>query len=250
MVTKTESKKALTADKYDEQWSVLADFVKYNPGVRHRNRLILKLLHDVNFETCVDVGCGRGALLSLLRKIKENAELTGVDFSTETVAKNITRIPGLTFEVLDIQKGALDEQFDLVVCSEVLEHLERRGPAFSNLERMVKSGGHLLITVPAGKIFETERFFGHVSHPGEKEITSLAQANNLEILKMWKWGWPVYYLLKYVTNINSKWSLKNFGSGYYSPMSKFIANMLFYLNYLNINSRFGCQFFVLMKKSG
>jgi hypothetical protein len=35
---------------------------------------------------------------------------------------------------------------------------------------MLDSKGYLLITVPTGKIYATERYFGHISHPTQNAL--------------------------------------------------------------------------------
>jgi SAM-dependent methyltransferase len=51
----------------------------------------------------------------------------------------------------DIQNTKLKMQFDTIICSEVLEHIKKDKIAISNLVKLTKKGGCILITVPAHK---------------------------------------------------------------------------------------------------
>jgi SAM-dependent methyltransferase len=52
---------------------------------------------------------------------------------------------------MDVEKEALpfpDESFDLIVCNQVLEHLKNIFLPLSEMDRVMKIGGHLLIGIP------------------------------------------------------------------------------------------------------
>jgi SAM-dependent methyltransferase len=247
-----ESTSQSQMDFYNSFWPEGFDFTRYHPGSRHRRRLIQKMLDKLQFKSVLDVGCGPGDLLVdiLARREKSDLKLTGADISQEVVEKNSRQFPTMSFFHLDIQKHTISNvgSFDLIICSEVIEHLSDQRKAIENLASMLAKGGALLITCPSGKVFETEKSFGHTKHPSVKELTQLAIENGLGVEKAWNWGWPTYGLLKIATNINTSWALKNFASGHYSPVKKWISTFLYYINFFNINSPMGCQLFVLLRK--
>ncbi len=235
---------------YDRQWKDLGDFIRYNPGACHRRRLIHGFLRGMKFQSMLDVGCGPGEmLLGLARKLPTTTTLVGADFASEVVAKNRRSMPGLRFETLDIEQECLPEQFDLVLCSEVLEHLHDRKQAFENLACMVKPRGHLLVTCPTGHVYATERHFGHTSHPSTDEIQSLSAANGLHVDRLINWGWPTYDLLKIGVNLNPEFAIRKFGGGQYSVFSKILNRLLYLATFLSLpNCRYGCQLACLMSK--
>ncbi len=235
---------------YDRFWSDCPDFSRYNPGARHRRRLVARFLRDVPGRTLLDVGCGDGELIALLRReLPALTALAGADLSSETVKRNRERLPGVDFHVLDITQRALPATFDLVVCSEVIEHIEDRGAAFRHLASMVAPAGHLLVTCPSGRVFATERHFGHVSHPTIPELDARAEAVGLRRVRSENWGFPLYRALKWATNLNPAWALKNFASGRYSPSARLLSDALYWANYLNLpTSGRGCQLVVLYRR--
>jgi SAM-dependent methyltransferase len=232
---------------YQGFWEETPDFVRFNPGARHRRRMILSLLVAEPFDSLLDVGCGNGELLALVgegaaRAGRRGPVLAGADLSPDQVERNRKRMPGADFFALDIQAAALPRAFDVVVCSEVVEHLDDARTAVGNLAKMVKPGGRLVVTCPAGSVYATERHFGHVRHPSVTDLATWAESAGLRVDTMWNWGFPTYHLLKWATNVNAEWALKNFASGPYSPAAKLVSTGLYWLNFLNRrDDRRGCQ---------
>jgi len=238
----------MPVEEYDRQWGVLSDFIRYHPGARHRRRLIGKIVGKLDCRRILDVGCGPGELVYFFRQTLEGKELTGCDFSPDVIASNRHRIPDADFHVLDVSADTLDDEFDLVVCSEVIEHIEDQPAAFRNLAAMVAPGGHLLVTCPTGTVYPTEVHFGHVRHPSLDELLEMGAANGLRPKLALNWGWPTYRALKFATNINSSWAIERFAEGDYSLSSKWISHLLYGLNFLNLDCRFGVSLFVLFER--
>lgn len=115
------------------------------------------LLARHTFETVLDVGCGEGYLSRVLLDRFPGIRLTGVDVSAAAVEQAAIRCPEGRFLQADV--AALrdwDERFDLVVCSEVLEHLE--DPAGALRVLAARSGGLALLTVPWEPWFQLANF--------------------------------------------------------------------------------------------
>lgn len=240
---------AYNQEYYDAQWSSLTDYIKYNPGARHRRKAILDIVKELKVDSVLDVGCGNGMMIREMKGVlKGSPNFHGADLSGAVVEQNQNFDKDSKYYQLDIQKDSLPKKFDLIVCSEVIEHLENRTLAYQNLRKMLNPGGYLLITCPGGTVYETERHFGHVSHPDQYELHQLGEGVGLQALLIRNWGFPFYSLLKWVTNINAEWSLKNFGETKYSFWQKAISTFLYYLNFFNLpSSTFGCQYFALYK---
>lgn len=232
---------------HDEFWQSCPDFSKYNPGVLHRRRIISSKLRSIQFDSLLDVGCGDGENLLWLRSIlPSHVAFHGVDLSGETVAANRKRLPFASFDVLNLAERPLDRQFDAVLCTEVIEHMDDQPTAVKNLAKMVAPRGHLLLTCPTGKVHATERSFGHVHHPSPSELRALIEGAGLRVVSIENWGWPLYLGMKYATNYNAEWALKNFANKQYGIGAKLISKALYYGNFLNApSSPLGCQLFAL-----
>jgi 2-polyprenyl-3-methyl-5-hydroxy-6-metoxy-1,4-benzoquinol methylase len=99
----------------------------------------------------LDVGCGVGYLLSSLKKWADPAGMAGCDFSEAAVKASRKSFPEHEFFVQDIYEE-IPGTYDVVLCTEVLEHLLHPGHGLQNLDRAVNPGGWLVITVPNGRL--------------------------------------------------------------------------------------------------
>jgi SAM-dependent methyltransferase len=236
---------------YDAIWQHCDDFIRYNPGARHRRRLLLEFLRQISFQECLDVGCGNGEIPLLMKaEYPGLGKYVGVDLSPVAVQKNRSLVPNGEFQVLDIEQGVLPTRFELIICCEVIEHLENWDSAFENLSKMLKPGGFLIVSCPTGFLYATERAFGHTKHPTLGDLRRLAANHGLQVRKLTNWGWPFYRMTKWAANWNTEWSMKNFASGDYGVLAKFTSTFLYYVNFLNLRGAGGCQLFALMQKSG
>jgi SAM-dependent methyltransferase len=84
--------------------------------------------------------------------------------NVECESKVVTSITGMLFEAAT---------FDIILCSEVLEHVSEDDKAVSELRRVLKPGGVLVVTVPYQKRLwaEDDEYVAHVRRydPGELE---------------------------------------------------------------------------------
>lgn len=100
----------------------MGDLKQYGPFSSHLRRLLISQLHKISFKSLLDVGCGQGSFLLELQKIYPIVEIHGVDFSSAAIDLARNKINNCKFSLLDITTDALDEKFNVVICSEVLEH--------------------------------------------------------------------------------------------------------------------------------
>jgi 2-polyprenyl-3-methyl-5-hydroxy-6-metoxy-1,4-benzoquinol methylase len=235
---------------YESFWEHAPDYARYNPGARHRRRHILSLVGRTPANSLLDVGCGDGTLLAAVRRARPDIRVwAGADVSAAQVARNQSRCSGIDFHALDVAKAALERTFDIVLCSEVIEHIVDQAAVVRNLATMMNPGGRLVLTCPTGRMYPTEEHFGHVRHPEREELQRLASAANLRMVSLQNWGWPLYKLLKWATNVNAEWSLKHFANGRYSTTAKLVSDGLYWANFANkSDDRRGCQLIGLFEK--
>lgn len=116
-----------------------------------RRDLLLRLLHAAQAgPDCriLDVGCSGGATLSELRAEGYRA-VTGIDISSGAIAQ--CRRQGFTdVYVMDGQAPAFpDCSFDVILASDVLEHVSDERAAAGAWFRLLRPGGLLIALVPA-----------------------------------------------------------------------------------------------------
>lgn len=99
----------------------------------------------------LDVGLGKGNdVLNIRAALKEKEALL---FGVECYGPNITaaRVAGITVFDIDIEHGSIpveDGFFDVVICNQTAEHLKEIFWAFSEMHRVLKKGGALIVGVP------------------------------------------------------------------------------------------------------
>ncbi|MGH7065480.1 MAG: class I SAM-dependent methyltransferase, partial [Stellaceae bacterium] len=102
----------------------------------------------------LEVGPGHGLLLYEAASDRRCGSVTGWDVSptslshTETCLKRLGVERPVALAERDLMAGDLDGQFDSIVISEVLEHLERPDMALSRLGSVLAPGGFLFAHVP------------------------------------------------------------------------------------------------------
>jgi len=94
----------------------------------------------------LDVGCGTGANLEMLRQF---GEAEGVDVSEE--ALQFCRVRGLNSVKLGAAEALPygDESFDLVTALDVVEHLNDAAAGLREMRRVLRRDGRALLFVPA-----------------------------------------------------------------------------------------------------
>lgn len=134
-----------------DEWVTL-----YEKKAQFRDRLALFVggigRHVPRAGRVLDFGCGPGIMSMALAA--EGYRVTGVDGSERMieVARRQClrgRVSGVDFQVMDSDTLSLErESYDGVVCSSVLEYVEDDDRLLSDLARVLRPGGVLLISVP------------------------------------------------------------------------------------------------------
>lgn len=130
------------AGKYESQ-SPIARFLvdRFYVGVA-------ELLRGIQPRRILEVGCGEGfSTLRLRELLPVGAHFEACDVERRLVEAARRRNPTVSIDERSIYALGLPEgAFDLVVCMEVLEHLERPAEALAALA--ATTSAHLLLTVP------------------------------------------------------------------------------------------------------
>jgi len=109
----------------------------------------------------VDLGCGAGNLMPLLRERWPQARLTGVDGSPQMLAKARTDHPQAEFIEADVGAWRPRQPVDVLYSNATLHWLDRHERLFPNLLESVAPGGWLAVQMP--------RNFGAPSHSAVRD---------------------------------------------------------------------------------
>jgi SAM-dependent methyltransferase len=133
-------------DYYEELWRELPDELQA-PDFELRRAF---LSHDLRPDLRVlDLGCGEGRFTAEIAAA--GASGVGAEVAQAAIDRARARHPELEFERVEID-GELpfaDGAFDLVWASEVIEHVSDTARWLSEVRRVLRPGGVLLITTPS-----------------------------------------------------------------------------------------------------
>ena len=177
-----------------------------------------------------------------MRRRLPDARFTGVDYAAERIAENRTHLPWARFLPFDLRTDRLDERFDLVVCTEVLEHIEDDDRALDTLVSLTRR--HLMLTVPTGNLYPLEAGFGHLRHYQLEELCQRLRDRGLRIDRAEAWGFPFMTAFKWAANLDPDAVLKQFGDGRWSWPKRAVGAFLTGLFYVNVPNR-GPQLLIL-----
>jgi ubiquinone/menaquinone biosynthesis C-methylase UbiE len=110
----------------------------------HKNREVVK---KVKGKRVLDVGCGSGTIVK--RLLKKGKNVIGVDIGKKFLSFCQSSYGNATFCAADAQHLPFsDNSFDTIVCSEVIEHLNKPEKSLKEFERILHPNGELVITTP------------------------------------------------------------------------------------------------------
>lgn len=157
-------------DIYSKQISETGLGIYSNPDW---NR-ILQAFDLADGQSVLDVGIGNGALVNMLMKSDNFNRIVGIDIKQNDFLELLDNIDFKIMNVLDL--SFQDNEFDTVICMEVLEHLEIKDfyTGLSELRRVAKD--KLVVTVP---FREKEPVWWHDKPGGHRQSFSLKKLNTI-----------------------------------------------------------------------
>ena len=176
------------------------EFIKNNANrIVNNEKTETKFLDGLE---CLDIGCGGGILSERLSRL--GARVTGIDASESSI--NVAKQHSIksrleinyrcitTTDLLKNEKEKFLNKFDIVIASEVIEHVNERKVFLSDISKLCRSGGLVVFTtinksflgIILGKFF-AENILNVVpknTHNPEKfispqELSSEAQEHNI-----------------------------------------------------------------------
>ena len=132
---------------------------------------IISLCAGIARASHIDIGCGNGALC---RELADHGyEVVGCEPSAESLHFAQLGAPGLVFHRLGVDDDPSvigNENFDVAIATEVIEHVVRpfNLPRFA--KKLLRPGGHLIISTPVSRLSEeshscTHQQMGRASQP-------------------------------------------------------------------------------------
>jgi len=118
----------------------------YSIGSRVRDKPFLSMLKPEQGDNILDVGCGLGYFTNMLSS--DGASCTGIDLDERCIEYCQRNMRG-EYRVADITELPFaDNYFNKILCTEVLEHIDKNGVVLDEIVRVTKDGGTVVATTP------------------------------------------------------------------------------------------------------
>lgn len=145
-----------------------------------RKEVIQKALHSRSDTQTLEVGSGISLISDLTRDtLYSDVTIEAMQFLKQNGVTDTVMVSSL------MELPLKDSSFANVICSEVLEHIPDDEKALSEIARVLKPGGSLLMTVPMHQYFfhYDDRFVGHFRRYNPDAITRSLESKGLEVIE-------------------------------------------------------------------
>jgi SAM-dependent methyltransferase len=202
----------------------------------------------------LDVGTSTGTNLRLLRELGFQ-HVTGLDFSDEAIRYCEQKGFG------PVQKGDIcaipfaDGTFDLVLATDIVEHVDDDARAMKEIARVLSPGGIALLTVPAFQSLwgRQDEVSQHKRRYGRSTFAGLVTRASLRIIKCYYFNYllfiPIWSARKLLSLLNVRVESENQIN---NAFLNWIFSGIFYLDVRTapiLRPPFGVSLFVTAKKT-
>ncbi len=200
---------------YDPVWESFGALDAVSPASFHRRRQLLSLIREFGRgpRNLLELGCGQGALLKRLELELPSVTLVGADVSAVALATTREACPDAELVLLDLQDPAFAERhraqlgrFDLVLCSEVLEHLDDDALALRHVRALLAPGGRVIVSVPGDTPTRFDRAIGHRRHYTVRTLTELLESADFEVDRVFAWGLPFHSAYRQLVRLAARFT--------------------------------------------
>lgn len=159
----------ISKNKLQQIWhQVPPDY--YDQGIKsnilqklwHTKKLkeVLKLL-PLDSKKVLDIGCSSGVLTAEVAKLLKGGKIIGLDSYQGAITFAQKKYPHIEFKCADAHKLPYDDKvFDLVICTETLEHVVDPKKTLLEMKRVLKTNGRAIISMDSGNLmFRTIWYF-------------------------------------------------------------------------------------------
>lgn len=217
---------------YDTLWdSCWGEMQTIGPVHRHVCRIIVEMVRPLSIRSVLDAGCGNGINLRALQKHLGITDVVGIDISPNALELARRHLQG-EFKVMNVEREVLARRFDLVLSSQVIEHLKDDDAFLRNLRAMCD--GYCLIGTMQGRMRPSEVRVGHLRNYTRPGLEKKMRHAGFAIERVVEWGFPFYSPLyrSAIEHIGGQTAKIGYGK-----KQRFIAWVLYQLYRLNSSHR-------------
>lgn len=158
---------------YDKQYfegGEVSNYGQYTHEICYNDheKLADVLKKVTNPSNVLDIGCAKGFLVEGF--YNNGVDAYGVDISEYAISCSSKKIDDKLF-VLNVEKQKIpfqNDYFDLIILSEVVEHLGNFDLILNEMKRVLTNDGYIFLTTPTKKIFKKEKDVTHINVHNKK----------------------------------------------------------------------------------
>lgn len=164
-------------------------------------RKVAGLCRERKAVTLLDVGCGPGIKLDRIHRLLPHLRITGVD-QRDAIEYCRTHHAYGTWEVVDLNNpdDAFSVQADVIVCADVIEHIDQPDRLLAFISRSLRPGGAALISTPDRDLLRGRGDPGppgnpsHIREWSAPELRGFLEDSGFRVLRHWheypvRWKW-------------------------------------------------------------
>jgi 2-polyprenyl-3-methyl-5-hydroxy-6-metoxy-1,4-benzoquinol methylase len=107
----------------------------------------------------IDLGCGDGQFIHSLDLEYKNKKIIGIDISPRRIKRLKLKFPNYKFLCKDVCKtGLKKESCDMIVCTQVIEHLRNDKKLIKEMNKILKNKGYLYVSSVIRKPYAMYRY--------------------------------------------------------------------------------------------
>lgn len=117
----------------------------------HKINIAKKLLRDLNFKNCLDVGCASGFMISEIAKSYPKASYFGIDVYDKAIDFAKNRYPYIQFQIAAADNLPFKKnKFEVILCYETIEHVENPLNCIMEIKRVLRDDGIIILAMDSG----------------------------------------------------------------------------------------------------
>lgn len=203
----------------------------------------------------LEIGCSGGELINVINK-KGYKNVFGIDKSKDAIKLCIDKNM-INIVLMDgIQLGFKDNEFDIIIVSDVLEHIDNDTTAVGEWMRVLKKSGNIINFVPAFNFLWSDHDIvnKHFRRYNKWALRSLFEKSRLRVIRISYWNFILFFpisLIRFLKIITMK-SLRSEGQLYNTNkmLNRILSIILIYENFhlRFFNLPIGLSLFLIAEK--